>query len=247
MENDVAAGISSLWAGHFEAQERRLSVVEQAVVGLVAGSLDDAGRQSAKQAAHKLAGSLGTFGLEDGSRIAGQIEEALLADKDDSGSIHALASAVGALRSVLEKHRPTADAPLPTETSQPAENAMDILLVDDDDVFARYVLEPLQRRYRISWVSSGESALAALAKCGDQYPKLILLDIEMPGMKGLTVLEQLAERGVVEQSAVVMLTRRSVVEDIVRARNLGAFDFLAKPISVSMLNERVSRALETAR
>ena len=69
----------------------------------------------------------------------------------------------------------------------------------------------------------------------------------MPGLKGLSVLEQLADQGVAGRAAIVMLTRRSVVEDVVRARQLGAFDFLAKPISVSTLTERVGRALQAVR
>jgi CheY-like chemotaxis protein/HPt (histidine-containing phosphotransfer) domain-containing protein len=242
MENEVAAGLSVVWAGHFEAQERRVATQEQAVVALLAGSLDAAAREAAARDAHKLAGSLGTFGLDEGSSLAGQIEEAWLAEHQEMAS---LATTVAALRKLLEEHRPALDASA-VKDSRVAADGIDILLVDDDDVFARYVLEPLRRRYRVSWVTNGESALSAVAGSAKQGPpRLVLLDIEMPGMNGLTVLEQLAEQRVPERCAVVMLTRRTLAEDIVRARKLGAFDFLAKPISVSRLNERVGRALET--
>ena len=248
MDRDVADGIGSIWAGHFEAQERRLAVLEQAIVSVVAGALDDGAQQDAQQAAHKLAGSLGTFGLEHGSQIAAQIETALKAQTLEWSELGSLARSVASLRALLEEHRPAADAaPVAAPAAATATatgESTDIWLVDDDDIFARYVLEPLQRRYRVTWLSSGESALAAVARASkEQYPRLILLDIEMPGIKGLNVLEQLATLGVAGQCAVVMLTRRTVVEDVVRARQLGAFDFLAKPISVQTLTERVGRAL----
>src|SRR5690242_6512007 len=105
MDNDVKAAVGSLWAGTFEAQERRVTALEQAVVALAAGSLDDDGRKAATAAAHKLAGSLGTFGLDEGTRLAAELEEAWPAEPELQKS----AIAVMALRKLLKANRPSAD------------------------------------------------------------------------------------------------------------------------------------------
>ncbi|MBV9896658.1 MAG: response regulator [Chloroflexi bacterium] len=247
MDKEVVAGVNSIWATSFEAQERRVAVLEQAIVAVVAGTLDEAAREAATHAAHKLAGSLGTFGLEEGSRLAAEVEQAWAASASAAQDVSALAKSVASLRGVLAAHRPPQTDQQAEEPVQVAD-ALDVLLVDDDEVFARYVVDALQRRYRVSWVSTGESALAAIARgAKGSYPKVVLLDIEMPGMKGLKVLEQLAQLGIKGQCAIVMLTRRTIAEDVVRARQLGARDFLAKPISASVLTERVGRALESVR
>jgi CheY-like chemotaxis protein len=246
MDNEVASGISSIWAASFDAQERRVAVLEKAIVALLAGSLDEATRRAAGDAAHKLAGGLGTFGIEEGSRLAAEIEEAWAGDAQPEADVRSLARAVTALRTVLATHRPEPDP----ESQEPpqTEGFADILLVDDDHVFARYVQDSLHSRYRVSWVSTGDAALAAISRSPkERYPKLILLDIQMPGLKGLTVLEQLAQYGVASQCAIVMLTRQTIAADVVRAKQLGAWDFLAKPISASTLTERVARALESVR
>lgn len=247
MDNDIAAAVDGVWSASFPAQESRVSAQEQALVALVAGTLGDACLEAAQRAAHKLAGSLGTFGLDEGSRLASEIEATWRAETIDYAHIAELARSIGSLRGMLEARRPSPRSVVPQSAPAP-EHPAEIWLVDDDEVFARYVLAPLQRRYRITWLSSGESALDTLARADtEQYPRLILLDIEMPGIKGLKVLEQLVDQGVLDRSAIVMLTRRSQVEDVVQARKLGALDFLAKPISVTTLTERVDRALETVR
>jgi CheY-like chemotaxis protein len=248
MEQNLTAGMNSLWAAHFEAQLQRVAVQEQAFVALVGGALDETALAAAQHAAHTLAGSLGTFGLDEGSRLAVQLEDTWRAESIDHAQVAELAQRIAAMRALLESRRPSADSSADPAVPSTADPAADIWLVDDDELFAKYVMAPLQRRYRVAWLSSGESALAEVARTdADEYPKLILLDIEMPGIKGLSVLEQLADQGVAGRAAIVMLTRRSVVEDVVRARQLGAFDFLAKPISVSTLTERVGRALQTVR
>ncbi|MBF2048645.1 MAG: response regulator [Elainella sp. C42_A2020_010] len=70
----VQAGIDSIWNQVKETIDRRLAVVEQAAVLLLQNQLSEELRQQAEQASHKLAGSLGMFGADHGSRLAQEIE-----------------------------------------------------------------------------------------------------------------------------------------------------------------------------
>ncbi len=71
-------------------------------------------------------------------------------------------------------------------------------------------------------------------------PDVILLDIMMPVMDGLEMLSQLRRDATIQHIPVLMLTARSATEDVVRALNLGANDYLTKPFSEEELTARVN-------
>jgi HPt (histidine-containing phosphotransfer) domain-containing protein len=72
--------MAKLWAKYLPEIERRVAVLDTAAASLAAGTLTSEERESAHADAHKLAGSLGTFGLHRGTEIARQAELALAAD-----------------------------------------------------------------------------------------------------------------------------------------------------------------------
>ena len=74
-------------------------------------------------------------------------------------------------------------------------------------------------------------------------PELILLDVDLPGLDGISVLRQLARDGVLDRSRVIMLTARAGETEVLEALELGAVDHVAKPFSVPVLMQRVRRAL----
>lgn len=78
--------------------------------------------------------------------------------------------------------------------------------------------------------------------CDRQQQGCILLDIRMPGMSGMELLENLKANGI--QLPVIFITGHGDVPLAVRALKLGAFDFLQKPFSASELIERVHAALD---
>jgi CheY-like chemotaxis protein/HPt (histidine-containing phosphotransfer) domain-containing protein len=244
MNEQLAGAVDASWARSKQAQLRRVAAMEGAIVALLAGALEDDARRLAIGEAHKLAGSLGSFGMAEGSRLAAEIERMWSLDDGRSADPAQLAALVTALRGLVHEHAGYAEQrglarPVPGST-------VDVLVVDDDEVFADFVVETLSSRsYQVCWLPNGESAHTAL--CGSTASlraRLILLDVEMPGLDGFGLLRQLAKSGVTRQSAVMMLTRRTMADDIVRAHSLGIVDYLAKPLSAPTLAERVDRALE---
>lgn len=96
----VSAMLDQLWAKFLPQIEERVAVLGRAVEELAQGNLSPALREDAHHAAHKLAGSLGTFGLADGTTLAREAEN-LLAGTEPVAS--AAASRLGAILIELQK------------------------------------------------------------------------------------------------------------------------------------------------
>jgi CheY-like chemotaxis protein len=121
----------------------------------------------------------------------------------------------------------------------------DVVLVDDDPVIATLVKRVLTKQgYRVNWFPDGLAAVAALCKPSAWLQvKLILLDVSMPGMGGFVVLDRLRSDGVLDHSRVIMLTASVTEVDVRKAIGLGATGYLAKPLDVHLLQDRVQRVL----
>ena len=137
--------------------------------------------------------------------------------------------------------------PADSTTSALAPDAPDVVIVEDDTAMANVLIESLKTRgHRPHWINDGREALAALG--GDSpalTPALVVLDVGLPGLDGLSVLRGLARDNVLSRTRVIMLTARSVEAEVVEALELGAFDHVAKPFSVPVLMQRIRRALRT--
>ncbi|MEY3808004.1 MAG: hypothetical protein RI893_980 [Pseudomonadota bacterium] len=118
-----------------------------------------------------------------------------------------------------------------------------ILVVDDEPDIRRLVCEILEDEgYQ---VATAENACAAKELKKSQAPDLILLDIWMPDMDGITLLKEwVAEETLL--CPVVMMSGHGSVEAAVEATRLGAYDFLEKPLSLAKLLLIVERALEAS-
>lgn len=115
---------------------------------------------------------------------------------------------------------------------------MNILIVDDDSELLDQLRSALERkRYRVDTVEDGD---AALDKIFDNSYDLILLDVMLPRLDGLSILKEIRGGGI--NTPVLMLTARGDVEDRVKGLDNGADDYLAKPFSMSELMARI-RAL----
>ena len=81
----------------------------------------------------------------------------------------------------------------------------------------------------------------ALEKAGSIFPSLILMDIMMPEMDGLEVLEKLKEDPLTAKIPVIMLTARKSREDMQKAKDLGAVEYITKPFKAVEVVDKVLR------
>lgn len=114
-----------------------------------------------------------------------------------------------------------------------------ILMVEDDPADARLTLESLQQsklRNEVTVVESGEQALAYLRGDGEHagrsQPDLILLDINLPGMDGVEVLEAIKTDDDITAIPVVMLTTSDQDADILRSYKAHASAYVQKPLGI---------------
>ena len=122
-------------------------------------------------------------------------------------------------------------------------NTARILVVDDEKLIRWSVGERLQRDgYEVLAAESGEQALDLVAA---NAPDLMLLDVRLPGIDGLTTLQRALSLH--PEVTVLMMSAHSTVDIAVEAMKHGAIDFLVKPFPFQSLDAAVQRALQTAR
>jgi two-component system, OmpR family, response regulator len=113
-----------------------------------------------------------------------------------------------------------------------------VLIVDDELDYLETIVKRLRARdVDVSGVESGYLALEALDRSS---PDVIILDVRMPGMDGIETLREIKKRKPLTE--VIMLTGHASVESGIQGMQLGAFDYLMKPIALDELLEKVRQA-----
>ena len=116
-----------------------------------------------------------------------------------------------------------------------------ITLVEDDDALAELVSDYLTMQgYQVSVVARGDIALDAISQ---QQPDLVILDIMLPGKNGLDVCRELRSQSSVP---VIMLTARTDEIDQIVGLEVGADDYICKPVQPRLLLARVNSLLRRA-
>jgi Response regulator containing a CheY-like receiver domain and an HTH DNA-binding domain len=118
-----------------------------------------------------------------------------------------------------------------------------ILVIDDDLQFLKSVADAIQSYWDVSFACSGEEALDLIGT--DYMPDIILLDIDMPGMNGFEVLPKL--RDLVHNVPILFLSGLTSDNYEDYGLSLGAWDYIKKPFSKTVLLRRLSVHLEMSR
>lgn len=115
-----------------------------------------------------------------------------------------------------------------------------ILFVDDEVIFADNMSKLLKTRgYRVSTVYGGEEAIRQLEK--DEFD-IIVLDLKMPGMDGLTTLKEIKKLGYFNET--LILTGHGAIDSALEATRLGAYDYLTKPCEIDELVDKLDGAFD---
>jgi len=113
-----------------------------------------------------------------------------------------------------------------------------VMLVDDEIQFVETLVKRLKKRkLNVTSAGNGEEALSRL----DENPAdVVLLDVKMPGMDGIDVLREIKSRHPLVE--VIMLTGHANVEVAIQGMELGAFDYLMKPMDIDELLYKIQDA-----
>ena len=114
-----------------------------------------------------------------------------------------------------------------------------LLLIDDDPQILKSIGDYFVRvGHEVARASDGKSGIVEFTRF---RPEVVVLDLHLPDMSGLKVLEELKKR----DASVVMLTGEGQIDDAVEAMRLGAENFLRKPVEMPHLLATVEKAAET--
>jgi DNA-binding response OmpR family regulator len=115
-----------------------------------------------------------------------------------------------------------------------------VMIVDDELDFLETIVKRLKaRNIDVNGVESGYQALEAL---DSRNPDVIILDVKMPGMDGIETLREIKKKSPLTE--VIMLTGHASVESGIQGMQLGAFDYVMKPVALDELLEKVRQAYE---
>jgi DNA-binding response OmpR family regulator len=224
----VHSTVAQIWAEVKGLSDDRLKILEQAAQALQDGTCDLTLQQQASQAAHKLAGALGSFGFPEGSTIARSLEtqfDALISSDDAPEAITAIAQAVALLRQQF------ATAPLPPPPALPR-----LLCICNDAIQHQELLAATAGKLEVAVVADGSAALDLIPTFA---PDVVLLAIAMATL--------LAESTFLPTLTVpfLVVTKLSGAFDRLTLARLGAQAVLPNTTTPNDVTKAVLRVLQT--
>ena len=116
----------------------------------------------------------------------------------------------------------------------------DIFYVEDDQDFAflmKYALKEVESKLTINIISEGNEALNFLIQMteGHQRPRLILLDLNLPGLSGMDILKRIRDMPLMKYTPVILFTTSDNPKDIKASMEFGANAYVIKPIGYTNL------------
>ena len=202
---------------------------------------------------HKLAGSGGTFGFPDISRLAKAAEQLLLAGPGArAGAIAALQALSAYLVEVAAGQHTSQTAPDfgKTQRDEPlapvprTARQRRVLIAEDDVVFAALIGDMFGTEIDVHTVHDGHEVVEAVRRL---TPDVLLLDDGLPNSRGLDLIEELHRDGMTRNLGVVMLTANAAPDSVLRAIQAGAVDYLVKPVDPVALVRAIRERLDNSR
>jgi len=116
-----------------------------------------------------------------------------------------------------------------------------ILVVDDEDEIRQYIRTELSSSYKISECKNGKEALDFILK---EKPNLVISDVMMPEMDGVTLCKKIKSNINVKHIPIILLTAKSGDEDKAEGFDIGADAYIVKPFNVAMLKKQIANLIE---
>lgn len=232
----VQAVVARLWDKLKASLESKFLLFEQAIAQIDRGTIDIEIQQQAKLEAHRLIGSLGTFGLPQGSEVAREMEKLFQAESLGQEQVKQFEELLEQLKQVVEI------GPVKKSAVSPPKVVSGRLLIIDDDL----MLAAQIKREAIACglqVEVAADLTTARKQISCNPPNVILLDLTFPETteNGLTLLGELTQQ--TPTIPVLVLTGRKELSDRVEVACLGGDAFLQKSMSPEQILKAVTQVL----
>jgi diguanylate cyclase (GGDEF)-like protein len=238
----VSPALAEIWQRHHDAVLEQVETIEGAVVALMRGDLDEVQRERATREAHKLAGSLGTFGLAAASERSRELELLLGApDTLSPAALPRLSELVVAVRDdVGAALRP---APESEASAVPADAPWLLIVEDDQPLAERLAAEAARRGMGVELAASPAQARDALAR---MRPAGVLLDLtfETGTRDAYALLSELT--GATPPIPVLVSTMRDTLTDRVEVVRRGGRGFVSKALPAPQAIDQALQLIERA-
>jgi len=222
----MSRAVSRIWGRHRDQNLERIAVLEEAAMGLLEGSMDQELRRRAEREAHKLAGSLGTFGLNAGTTLARRLEIAL-GPRSDSVELDAVALA----ETVEQLRREVERGPHVAEQGQTEEGAM-VVLSCDDKWAESLVVEASRRGLPLTLRQEPELARQDLVS---EAAEGLIVDLSSVPEGGLELVGELAAH--TPPVPVLVVAESDSLDQRVEVARRGGRGFLPRSASASRIVE----------
>jgi diguanylate cyclase (GGDEF)-like protein len=230
-EDDLRA----IWQKHRAGALERVDVIERAIGALTARELDEQLRVDARNAAHSLIGSVGTFGFIRASEAARELELELAEPVAERAP--AMSMLVAAVRRELQSEVLVLRG---AQRNEPVDDQLRIMVVDDDlELCERIAAEAVSREMLCDVAASPREARAL---CAEHAPAIVLLDLTFPpdGMTdAYALLSELS--AATPPIPVLVLTGTGVFTDRVEAARRGSRAFLPKSMAPAQVLDAVEQ------
>ncbi|MBD2309043.1 response regulator [Chroococcidiopsis sp. FACHB-1243] len=244
-QQTTLSAVVGIWHKFKPRIAEQIGVLEQASAAVSANNtLSPELLESARKEAHTLAGSLGTFGLAQGSKLAKEIEQML---KGDRALLQSEATnfcrLVLALRQEIEQEEEAGKPQAVAQALENVPNAEAHLLVVDDDPKILAVLPALLNPWGLK-VTTLEDPRRFWETLEATAPDLLILDVEMPYVNGIDLCQVVRNEPRWSDLPILFLTVHHDADIVDRVFSAGADDFVSKPIVGSELVTRIVNRLE---
>jgi PAS domain S-box-containing protein len=248
VKRQTLAAIAGVWEKFQGRIKQQVAVLEQAAAALESQSLEQSLRQQAIQEAHTLAGSLGTFGLPEGSDAARQIERLLkLENTLKQSQVKTLYEFVQTLRQAVEgvpqkQVSATVDQVDTSKQASPQSSQSKVMVVDDDPkilAILQKILEPWGVTLTVL-----EDPRQFWEILGNTVPDLLILDVEMPHINGIELCQSVRNDARWGNLPILFLTVHTDTDVVNQVFAAGADDFVSKPIVGPEVVTRILNRLE---
>jgi diguanylate cyclase (GGDEF)-like protein len=207
----------------------------------------------AQRMAHSLKGIAGILEAKDLTAAAAAVEEAFRRScTDELDSLIAvlekeLAPAIAAARSLEKKTVAPVEQPATPpspELTAPVSRLPRLLVVDDDSSFFDLLADIFSSDYEVLSANDGPAALELAAQ---KSPNVILLDVMMPGIDGYEVCRRLKAGSDTGEIPIIFITGDGGAQSETKGLELGAADYIAKPINPAVVKARVDKQIALKR